>query len=158
MVACITQPVQLLERLQCGAVGMEERTTHRSVRDRSQIAVPAHSSVPRHQAQAMPPSAEEVQLLYERVERLGEQASIAEQLQRENDDLRAEVQELRGTVRALRRENTALHSKERVDASDMVPHCLRLALDCSPGARVPQRCRSQQDGCVRFRRAIADRD
>lgn len=98
----------------------------------------------------MPPSTEEVQLLYERVERLAEQASIAEQLQRENDDLRAEVQELRGAVRALRRENTALHSNERVDTSDMVPHCLRLALDYSTAARVPQRCHSRQGGCVCF--------
>ena len=54
---------------------------------------------------------EEVQLLYERVERLAEQASIAEQLQRDNE-------ELRGEVRALRRENTTLRSEQRADASD----------------------------------------
>ena len=94
---------------------MEERTYHRSVRERSSLAVPAHSA-----ALAMPPSPDEVRLLYERVERLAEQSSIAEQLQRENDELRIEVRELRGEVRALRRENMALRSKERADASDMV--------------------------------------
>ena len=67
-------------------------------------------------------------MLYERVERLAEQASIAEQLQRDNDELRTEVQELRGDARALRRENAALRSKERADASDMVCCCTLLTL------------------------------
>lgn len=106
---------------------MEERTTHRSIRERAQIAVPARSAGPARQAPAIPPSSQEVQLLYERVERLAEQASIAEQLQQENDELRTELRELRGEARALRRENVALQSQERVDASDMVPICLRLA-------------------------------
>jgi|EP01043_Picozoa_sp_COSAG02_P009862 hypothetical protein len=75
----------------------------------------------------MTPSSQEVQLLYERVERLAEQASIAEELQRDNDDLRTKVRELRGEARALRRENEALQSKERADASDVVLICLHLA-------------------------------
>eukprot|EP01043_Picozoa_sp_COSAG02_P013250 COSAG02_NODE_527_length_20704_cov_120.745462_2_plen_151_part_00 len=106
---------------------MEERTTHRSVRERSQVAVPARSAGPARQVPAIPSSSQEVQLLYERVERLAEQASIAQQLQQENDELQAELRELRGEARALRRENAALKSQERVDASDMVPICLRLA-------------------------------
>ena len=128
---------------------MEERTSHRSVRERSPLAVSAHSggSARQIEALAMPPLPEEVQLLYERVERLAEQSSIAEQLQRENDELRIEVRELRGEVRALRRENMTLRSKDRADASDMV--CRHAGVSRSSLRLRRSLCCSRHRGCAR---------
>ena len=128
---------------------MEERTYHRSVRERSPLAVSAHSggSARQIEALAMPPLPEEVQLLYERVERLAEQSSIAEQLQRENDELRIEVRELRGEVRALRRENMTLRSKDRADASDMV--CRHAGVSRSSLRLRRSLCCSRHRGCAR---------